>query len=155
MLLCSIATCTQPWEFPLGEEITPDQFDLLFTLKAPDPWPAEARVQVALCMRDEANFYYADFVGGKVFLGWCAGGKRSPLSAPVALAERESEEGFILYEIAIQRRSRLLQLVCDGRRLTTAYDGRLAAGKVAVVATGGLEVQELTPQPIGEVYLDD
>jgi len=155
LLLWPMAACTQPWEFPSGEDFTSDQFDLLFTLKAPNLWPAEARVQVAVCMRDEANFYYADFGSGEVFLGCCTGGKRSRLSAPVALTERESEEGFILYEIAIQRRARLLQLVCDGRRLCTAYDGRLAAGKVAIVATGRLEVQELTPQPIGEIYLDD
>ena len=153
--LLSPIAAAQEWEFPLGDEITPDQFDVVFTLKAPSPWPAQARLQVALCMRDEGNFYYADFAGARATLGSCAGGKRSPLSAPVPLGERESEDGFMLYEIAIQRRARLLQLVCDGRRLTAAYDDRLGRGKVALAASEPLEAQDLTAQPVADIHLDD
>lgn len=149
LVLWAASLHAQEWQFPLGEETTPDELDLVFTLKAADPWPAGARLQVALCMRDEDHFYYADFAGGKVSLGYCASGKRFALSAAVALGKAES------YEVAIQRRARLLQLVCGGRRLASAYHDRLRGGKVAIAASEGLEAEELTAQPIGEIHFDD
>jgi len=149
LLLSPLPAHAQSWQFPLGEETTPDEFDLVFTLKAPSPWPAAARLQVALCMRDESHFYYADFSGGKVSLGYSASGKRFALSRPVALGKAET------YEVCIQRHASLLQLVCDGRRLATAYHDRLRGGKVAITASGEVAVDELTAQPIGEIHFDD
>ena len=155
LLLLPVTAGAQGWQFPLGDETTADQFDLVFALDAPSPWPAAAHLQVALSMRDEGNFYYADFAGGKVSLGSCTGGNRQALSAPAPLSKAAGQSDATLHEIVIQRRARLLQVVCDGLRVATAYDSRLSGGRVAVAASEGLELDDITAQPIGDVYLFD
>jgi len=123
-------------------------YDCVFTLVAPDDWGGERAAQVALCMRDERNFYYAEFLGGAAWLGRCMDGRRSPLAGRAAIAPGR-------HDIAIQRRGRLLQLVCDGRRLLTAYDDRLDDGKVAMATEGGVELEGLMVQPIADIHVDD
>lgn len=152
MLICLASsspwTHAQAWEFRAGEEPTEAPYDCVFTLQTPDQWAPEHAAEVALCMQDERNFYYLEILDGAAWLGRCVDGKRSPLAGRIDIAPGQ-------HDIAIQRRARLLQLVCDGRRLLTAYDDRFHDGKVATITKGGVELQDLTVQPIGEVYMDD
>lgn len=138
----------QQWTFPAGEEPTSSPFDCVLSLSIPEPWGAEDAAQIALCMQDARNYYYAEFLGGGVWIGRCEDGRRSALAGKAQLTSGD-------HEIAIQRRARRLQLVIDGRRVLTAYDDALGEGKTAVATSGGVAVEDLIVQPIGEVYMDD
>ncbi len=148
MLVSSAPASARPWQFPAGEEPVREPLDVVFTLTPVEGDAEKARAQIALCMQDERNYYFADFRAGKAFLGLCSDGQRFPLTPEATLPPGP-------HEIAIQRRAWLLRLVCDGRPMLAAYDMELHEGRVGLAVEGGLQVEELTPQPLAPIRMDD
>jgi len=138
----------QTWTYPAGEESTQAPFDCVFRLRVPDTPTGQDAAEIALCMQDDRNFYYAEVLGDRVWLGRCLNGRRTPIAGPAQLSIGP-------HEVALQRRERLLQLSVDGLRLLSAWDDRFEGGSCAVATSGKMAVEEFTVQPVAEVYMDD
>ncbi|MBD3292410.1 MAG: hypothetical protein GF393_05770, partial [Armatimonadia bacterium] len=85
LLASSLPAVAAQWQFPAGEEPVADPMDVVFTVNPGDAGEQAGRAQIALCMQDDANYYYADLGPEGVLLGRSLDGKRTALTPRVPL----------------------------------------------------------------------